>query len=75
VSPIIAALQGLAALPKLVDQIGNLVDRLGSIERQMNEKKVIERMAVKRSRNAAAIQRVLASSSGSGGGTDKSPPV
>ena len=74
-NPVIAALQGLAALPKLVDQINSLVDRLGSIERKMNEKKVIERMAAKRSRNAAAVQRVLASSSGQGGGTDKPPPV
>jgi hypothetical protein len=75
VNPVIAALQGLAALPKLVDQINSLVDRLGAIERKMNEKKVIERMAAKRGRNAAALNRVLASPSGSGGGTDKPPPV
>ena len=64
-NPIVAALQGLAALPKLVDQINALVDRLGSIERKMNEKAVLERMADKRTRNRDALKRVLASPNGS----------
>ena len=72
--PIIAALQGLAALPKLVDSVSALCDRLGSLEKQLNEKQVIERMADKRKRNIdavrAAIGRVSAPPTGSGGGTD-----
>ena len=74
-NPIVAALQGLAALPKLVDQINALVDRLGSIERKMNEKAVLERMADKRTRNRDALKRVLASPTGSGGGADSASPI
>lgn len=73
--PITAALKGLAALPKLVDSVAALCDRLGSIERAINEKQVIERMADKRTRNRDAIDSVLAPPSGSGGGADKPPAV
>ena len=72
--PFIAALQGLAALPRLVDSVSALCDRIGSLERQINEKQVIERMATKRERNLiavrAAINRVRSSPTGSGEGTD-----
>jgi len=74
-NPIIAALQGLAALPKLVDQINALVGQLGALERKLNEKAVLERMGDKRTRNRDALKRVLASSAGSGGGTNQSPTV
>jgi len=73
--PLVAALKGLAALPRLVDSVSALVDKLGSIEKAINEKQVIERMADKRTRNRDAIDRVLAPPSGSGGGTDKPPSV
>lgn len=73
--PIIAALKGLAALPKLVDSVSALCDRLGSLEKQINEKQVMERKADKHKRNSAAIKRVLASKVGQGGGADKSPPI
>lgn len=57
--PIIAALKGLAALPKLVDSVSMLCDRLGALEKQINEKQVIERMGEKRRRNIAAIRSAL----------------
>ena len=75
-TPIIAALQGLASLPKLVDQINSLVSQLGALEKRINEAQVEERMANKRARNRAAIERVLASrEDGQGAGADKPPPV
>ena len=75
-TPIIAALQGLASLPKLVDQINSLVSQLGALEKRINEAQVVERMANKRARNRAAIERVLASrEDGQGTGADKPPPV
>ncbi len=75
-TPIIAALQGLASLPKLVDQINSLVSQLGALEKRINEAQVVERMANKRARNRAAIERVLASrEDGQGAGADKPPPV
>tara|TARA_Y100001938_G_scaffold106979_1_gene146100 strand:+ start:9729 stop:9959 length:231 start_codon:yes stop_codon:yes gene_type:complete len=75
-TPIIAALQGLASLPKLVDQINSLVSQLGALEKRINEAQVVERMANKRARNRAAIERVLASrEDGQGAGADKPPTV
>ena len=73
--PLVAALKGLAALPQLVDSVSALVDKLGSIEKAINEKQVIERMDDKRTRNRDALDRVLASKTGSGGGADKPPSV
>lgn len=73
--PLVAALKGLAALPQLVDSVSALVDKLGSIEKAINEKQVIERMADKRTRNRDALDRVLASKTGSGGGAGKPPSV
>jgi len=55
---IVAGFKGLAALPKLVDQIQSLVGQLGSLERKINDAAVAKRLENKRSRNAAAIKRV-----------------
>jgi len=75
-SPLFAALQGLASLPKLCDQISSLVSQLGALEKKINEAQVVERMADKRARNRDAIERVLnPPEDGQGGGADKPPPV
>ena len=60
---IIAGFKGLAALPKLVDQIQSLVGQLGSLERKINDAAVQRRLENKRSRNAAAVKRVRTTSS------------
>ena len=73
--PLAAALKGLASLPALIDSVNGLVDRLGALEKAINEKQVQERLSNKRSRNVAAIERVLASKAGSESGTSGSPPV
>ena len=73
--PITAALQGLAALPKLASQIESLVSQLGALEKKLNEKQVLERMDEKRRRNRDAINRVSPPTTGPLGGTDNPPPV
>ena len=73
--PLAAALKGLASLPALIDSVNGLVDRLGALEKAINEKQVQERLSNKRSRNVAAIERVLARKAGSESGTSGSPPV
>ena len=74
-TPLIAALKGLASLPSLIDSVNGLVDRLGALEKAINEKQVQERLKDKRSRNSAAIKRVLARQTGSKSGTSGSPTI
>ena len=65
---ILEALRGLAALPKLVEAVERIGDKL-------DDKQALERLAVKRNRNRAAVERVLESASGQRGGDDSSPAV
>ena len=70
---ITAALQGLAALPKLTDAIRDLGEHINHIAAN-------ERLEEKRSRNRDAVRAVLdkrmsGGATGSGGGTDKPPSV
>ena len=64
---ILEALRGLAALPKLVEAVERIGDKL-------DDKAALERLGEKRDRNRAAIDGVLESSSGQRG-TDDSPPA
>jgi len=63
-----AGLEGLAALPKLIEAVERIGDKL-------NAKEVQERLGDKRKRNADAIARVLEPPAGHGGGADSSPAV
>lgn len=72
---LLAAAKGVAAIPSLVDSVNSLVERLGSLEKAINEKQVQERMADKRARNSAAIKRVLARAAGPERGTPEPPSV
>ena len=63
---ILEALKGLAALPKLVEAVERIGDKL-------DDKQALERLAVKRDRNRDAVSRVLESSSGQRG-EDGIPP-
>lgn len=74
-SILLAAAKGLASLPSLVDSVNGLVDRLGALEKAINEKQVQERLSNKRTRNSAAIKRVLARTSGSESGTPEPPSI
>ena len=65
---ILEALRGLAALPKLVEAVERIGDKL-------DDKQALERLAVKRDRNRDAVDRVLESSSGQRGEDDSSPAV
>jgi len=64
---ILEALRGLAALPKLVEAVERIGDKL-------DDKAALERLGEKRDRNRAAIDGVLESASGQRG-TDDSPPT
>jgi len=65
---ILEALRGLAALPKLVEAVERIGDKL-------DDKQALERLAVKRDRNRDAVSRVLESSSGQRGEDDSPPSV
>ena len=65
---ILEALRGLAALPKLVEAVERIGDKL-------DDKAALERLGEKRDRNRAAVSRVLESSSGQRGEDDSSPAV
>ena len=67
---ILEALKGLAALPKLVEAVERIGDKL-------DDKAAMERLGEKRDRNRAAIDGVLESESASGqrGEDDSSPAV
>ena len=65
---ILEALKGLAALPKLVEAVERIGDKL-------DDKQALERLAVKRDRNRDAVSRVLESSSGQRGEDDIPPSV
>ena len=65
---ILEALKGLAALPKLVEAVERIGDKL-------DDKAALERLGEKRDRNRAAIDGVLKSSSGQRGEDDSSPAV
>ena len=65
---ILEALRGLAALPKLVEAVERIGDKL-------DDKQALERLAVKRDRNRAAIDGVLESTTGQRGEDDSSPAV
>jgi len=60
---ILEALKGLAALPKLVEAVERIGDKL-------DDKQALERLGVKRDRNRDAVDRVLESSSGQRGEVD-----
>jgi acyl-CoA reductase-like NAD-dependent aldehyde dehydrogenase len=65
---ILEALRGLAALPKLIEAVERIGDKL-------DDKQALERLADKRKRNRAAVDRVLESASGQRGEDDSSPTV
>ena len=65
---ILEALKGLAALPKLVEAVERIGDKL-------DDKAALERLGDKRKRNRAAVDGVLASASGQRGETNISPAV
>ena len=65
---ILEALRGLAALPKLVEAVERIGDKL-------DDKAALERLGDKRKRNAAAIDRVLGTEVGQRGAADSSPAV
>jgi len=65
---ILEALKGLAALPKLVEAVERIGDKL-------DDKAAMERLGEKRDRNRAAIDGVLESASGQRGEDDSSPAV
>ena len=65
---ILEALRGLAALPKLVEAVERIGDKL-------DDKQALERLAVKRDRNRDAVDRVLESASGQRGEDDSPPSV
>ncbi len=63
-----AGLEGLAALPKLIEAVERIGDR-------WNDKQVKERLSDKRNRNRAAIDGVLESATGHGRGVNNAPAV
>ena len=65
---ILEALRGLAALPKLVEAVERIGDKLDA-------KQALERLAGKRERNRDAVDGVLESASGQRGEDDISPAV
>jgi hypothetical protein len=65
---ILEALRGLAALPKLVEAVERIGDKL-------DDKAALERLGEKRDRNRAAIDGVLESASGQRGEIDSPPAV
>ena len=65
---ILEALRGLAALPKLVEAVERIGDKL-------DDKAALERLGDKRKRNRAAIDGVRESASGQRGEDDSSPTV
>ena len=65
---ILEALRGLAALPKLVEAVERIGDKL-------DDKAALERLGDKRKRNRDAVDRVLESASGQRGTDDSSPAV
>ena len=65
---ILEALKGLAALPKLVEAVERIGDKL-------DDKAAMERLGEKRDLNCAAIDGVLVASSGQRGEDDSSPAV
>ena len=65
---ILEALRGLAALPKLVEAVERIGDKL-------DDKAALERLGDKRKRNRAAIDGVLESTAGQRGEDDSSPTV
>jgi len=65
---ILEALKGLAALPKLVEAVERIGDKL-------DDKAAMERLGEKRDRNRAAVDGVLLAASGQRGKDDSSPAV
>ena len=70
---LMAALKGLAALPKLVDAVNELGERLNRVAAQ-------ERLDEKKKRNRDVVRdiierRVRRDKDGSGGGADQPPAV
>jgi len=65
---ILEALKGLAALPKLVEAVERIGDKL-------DDKAALERLGEKRDRNRAAVDGVLVAASGQRGEDDSSPAV
>jgi hypothetical protein len=65
---ILEALRGLAALPKLVEAVERIGDKL-------DDKAAMERLGDKRKRNRAAVDGVLVAASGQRGETNISPAV
>ena len=65
---ILEALKGLAALPKLVEAVERIGDKL-------DDKAALERLGEKRDRNRAAIDGALLTASGQRGEDDSSPAV
>ena len=65
---ILEALKGLAALPKLVEAVERIGDKL-------DDKAALERLGDKRKRNRAAVDGVLVAAAGQRGEDDSSPAV
>ena len=65
---ILEALKGLAALPKLVEAVERIGDKL-------DDKAAMERLGDKRKRNRAASDGVLESETGQRGEDDSAPAV
>lgn len=65
---LLEALKGLASLPKLIEAVERIGDKL-------DEKQAQERLDSKRERNRAAIQRVLDAEAGQRGEADSAPAV
>ena len=65
---LLEALKGLASLPKLIEAVERIGDKL-------DEKQAQERLDSKRERNRASIQRVLDAEAGKRGEADSAPAV
>ena len=65
---LLEALKGLASLPKLIEAVERIGDKL-------DEKQAQERLDSKRERNRAAIQRVLDAKARQRGEADSAPAV
>ena len=65
---ILEALRGLAALPKLVEAVERIGDKL-------DDKAALERLGDKRKRNRDAVDGVLVASTGQRGEDDSPPTV
>ena len=65
---ILEALKGLAALPKLVEAVERIGDKL-------DDKAALERLGDKRKRNRDAVDGVLVAASGQRGEDDSPPAV